>query len=630
MGKSRPAPRGSRNASRQVRMTPPARSRMALVGHPRRRARTGLLIFALVIALFSWQLLRVQWFNAEDVRAKARSQRVSSEPIPAPRGMITAENGKVLARSVQRVDVTGDPVAIAEYVKGNPKADQPGQKSTIKVGIPGAAKDIAAILGGDPKEFEKRLDDGRRRNSHFLYVAKDISPAQWSQLRALGIPGVFSSEQQKREYPQGTAFAPLLGWVNQAGQAGGGIEQMLDTDLAGKNGVHQVERARDGQQIATGDNLDIKPVSGRNVQLTIDSDLQWFAMNEIAAQVRKTKADSGEVVIANTAGDILAAASYPSFDNNNMATADGKNLQSRAFNDTFEPGSTQKILTIGGLLEQKKLTPTSHVTVPPTLKRAGRAFKDSHPHGVEPLTLAGVIAQSSNIGTVLAGEKMSKQDLYGYIKKAGLGQRTGIGFPGEAAGYVPPLSRWKGDVWYTLMFGQGLSSSPMQQIGLFQAVANGGMRTPLRLIKQVQDVDGNMKTPEETRKPTRLFSDETSKQLIQMMKGVVTKEGSAPQAAVPGYDVAGKTSTAERYDSAKGRYDGVTAGFVGMAPANDPKLIVLVSIQRPKTSAYGGEVAAPTFSKIMGYALQHEKIPPSKSKKLPYPLKYRDEESTNK
>lgn len=603
---------------------------MALVGHPRRRARTGLLIFTLLTALFAWQLVRIQWIESEDVAAQALRQRLTKTTVPAARGTITSENGKVLARSVQRLDVTGDPVAAAEYRKKNPKYGQPGEKKYVTVGIKGAAEDIAKILSGDPAEIMKKFEEAKKRDSRFLYVAKDISPAQWSQINALGIPGIFSEQRQKREYAQGTDMAPILGWVNQAGQPGGGIEQMLNTDLAGKDGIHQIERARNGQQIATGDNLDIKPVPGRDVQLTIDSDLQWYAQNELAERVKSTKAKSGEVVIANTAGDILAAASYPSFDNNNMSTASSKNLQSRAFNDTFEPGSTQKILTIGALLDKGIVNPTTHVEVPSTLKRAGRPFKDSHPHGTEYLTLAGVVAQSSNMGTVLVGEKMPKKDLYSYMMKAGLGQRTGIGFPGEASGYVPKLENWKGDTWYTLMFGQGLSSSPMQQISLFQAVANGGMRTPLRLIKGVQDVDGTMKKPNDTRTPNRLFSKKASDELIEMMKGVVAKDGSAEKAAVPGYDVAGKTSTAERYDSEKGRYDGVTAGFVGMAPANNPKLIVLVSIDRPQTGTYGGEVAAPTFSKIMGYALAHEKIPPNKSKKLTYPIKYRNEESTQK
>lgn len=603
---------------------------MALVGHPRRRARTGLLIFTLLTALFAWQLVRIQWIESEDVAAQALRQRLTKTTVPAARGTITSENGKVLARSVQRLDVTGDPVAAAEYRKKNPKYGQPGEKKYVTVGIKGAAEDIAKILSGDPAEIMKKFEEAKKRDSRFLYVAKDISPAQWSQINALGIPGIFSEQRQKREYAQGTDMAPILGWVNQAGQPGGGIEQMLNTDLAGKDGIHQIERARNGQQIATGDNLDIKPVPGRDVQLTIDSDLQWYAQNELADRVKSTKAKSGEVVIANTDGDILAAASYPSFDNNNMSTASSKNLQSRAFNDTFEPGSTQKILTIGALLDKGIVNPTTHVEVPSTLKRAGRPFKDSHPHGTEYLTLAGVVAQSSNMGTVLVGEKMPKKDLYSYMMKAGLGQRTGIGFPGEASGYVPKLENWKGDTWYTLMFGQGLSSSPMQQISLFQAVANGGMRTPLRLIKGVQDVDGTMKKPNDTRTPNRLFSKKASDELIEMMKGVVAKDGSAEKAAVPGYDVAGKTSTAERYDSEKGRYDGVTAGFVGMAPANNPKLIVLVSIDRPQTGTYGGEVAAPTFSKIMGYALAHEKIPPNKSKKLTYPIKYRNEESTQK
>lgn len=288
------------------------------------------------------------------------------------------------------------------------------------------------------------------------------------------------------------------------------------------------------------------------------------------------------------------------------------------------------MVTAGAVLEEGIMTPKSHVEVPPSLKRAGRPFHDSHPHPTEYLTLAGVIAQSSNIGTILAGEKLPKEKLYTYMKKFGLGEATGIGFPGESTGIVPKVSTWKGDTWYTIMFGQGLASSAVQQVGLFQAIANGGVREPLKLVSEVQGGDGAMQPYTDDRKSTRVFSAKTSKELVGMMQGVVTKDGSAPKAAVPGYDVAGKTSTAERYDSVKGGYDGVTAGFIGMAPAKDPQLIVSVTLQRPQAGTFGGDLAAPVFSKVMAEALRQRKIPPNKSDKLPFPIKYRSEESTSK
>ncbi|QNK52378.1 penicillin-binding protein 2 [Dermacoccus sp. PAMC28757] len=605
-----------------MRMSRPAEARLRAVGHPRRRTRTMLAVFAIILSLFTWQLVKVQWIQADEIAQKATNNRLTTSKVPAARGEITDSAGTVLARSVERRDVAGDPVAAKSFrersTNGKPK------------GIEGVSQELARILGGDAAEIRATFERADARGSRFVYLAKDISPAQWSQIRALDLPGITSEQVQKREYPQGTALAPLLGSVNAQDVPSGGIEQMLNTTLQGKAGLYQVERARNGSEIATGENLDRKPVAGRGAKLTIDSDLQWFAQNELAGQVKSSKAVSGEIVVADKAGNILVAASYPSFDNNDMSTATSENLQNRAFTDTFEPGSTQKMVTAGAVLEEGIMTPKSHVEVPPSLKRAGRPFHDSHPHPTEYLTLAGVIAQSSNIGTILAGEKLPKEKLYTYMKKFGLGEATGIGFPGESTGIVPKVSTWKGDTWYTIMFGQGLASSAVQQVGLFQAIANGGVREPLKLVSEVQGGDGAMQPYTDDRKATRVFSAKTSKELVGMMQGVVTKDGSAPKAAVPGYDVAGKTSTAERYDSVKGGYDGVTAGFIGMAPAKDPQLIVSVTLQRPQAGTFGGDLAAPVFSKVMAEALRQRKIPPNKSDKLPFPIKYRSEESTSK
>lgn len=603
-------------------MSKPATDRLAGVGHPRRRSRGVLLVFALVLSLFAGRLVYLQAIDAGRLSHKALSKRLSRVTIEAPRGEIRDRNGKVLARSVERRDITVDPVAALEFRK-NAKTSEPK-------GIAGEAKELARVLGGDEADIERRMTAAAKRKSRFLYVQKGATPAQWSQLKALELPGVYSTMTQHREYTSGTALSPLLGWVNQAGEAGGGIEQMFDKSLQGTPGVHQIERARDGSEIATGDNLDQDPVAGRDVQLTIDSDLQWYATNELVAQVKATEAESGEVVISDKAGHLLAAVSYPTFDNNDISSATSESLQNRAFTSAYEPGSTQKMVTAGALLQEGIANPLSRYTVPSSLERAGRSFKDAEEHGTEYLTLAGIIAKSSNMGTILAGEKMPKDTLYAYMKKFGLGMPTGIRFPGESAGYVPGVSSWTGDTWYTIMFGQGMSSTPVQQVGEFQTIANGGVRNPLSLVQQVEDSNGSMAQAADDRKPSQVFSADVSKQLIGMMEGVVSKNGSAPKAAVPGYAVAGKTSTAQIYDSKLKRYDGVSAGFVGMAPANDPQYIVSVNIQHPKKGTFGGDVAAPVFSKIMTHVLENRKIPPSKSTTLPYPIEYRTEESTSK
>lgn len=606
-----------------VRLAVPARNKLAVVGHPRRRARYFFLALLAIMSIFVGQLFRVQWFDAAKVQREALNSRLATTDLPAPRGDIVDSNGTVVARSIERMNVTGDPVAASAYL-GSTKPNFPQ-------GIPGVAAALTSVLGGDADEITKAFATASKRHSRFVYLAKDISPSQWGQIRALGLPGIGSEEYQRREYPQGTAMAPLIGWVNAAGVPGGGLEQMLNKDLKGTDGLHRRELAQNGSEIATGDNLDQEPVAGRDVQLTINNDLQWYAQNQLAQRVTEAKGKSGSIVISDRSGHILAAASYPSFDNNDLSTATATSLQDHAFTDTFEPGSTQKALTIGAVVDQGLMKPTDHVEVPSTLQRAGRPFKDAETHGTEFLTLAGVIARSSNMGTILAGERLPKQTLYDYMMKFGLGQPTGIGFPGESVGIVPKVDTWTGDRWYTLMFGQGLATTPMQQIGIFQTIANGGMRTPLTLVKGVQNADGTMVAASDTRASQRVFKETTAKQLIGMMEGVVSKDGSAPKAAVPGYDVAGKTATAQYYDSAHHRYDGVTAGFIGMAPAADPQIIVSVSIQQPSQGTFGGDVAAPAFAKVMSYALEQQKIPPNKAGKLPFPITYtNNKESSTK
>lgn len=566
-----------------------------------------------VFSLFAVQLVRIQGVDSSSVSAAALGGRLQRVSVPAQRGEITDTKGVVLADSVDRRNVTGDSTAIAQYSKriGGKKVD---------VGIPVAAKDMAPLLGAKESELRQTLEKAFSKRSQFVYLAKDVSPQQWRAVQDLGIPGVFAEPTIRREYPQGTSVAPLVGWVNKDGKPGGGIEQLRQKDLVGQPGTHVYERARDGTAIATGDTSDTPAVTGKDVQLTIDNDLQWFAQNALAQRVKETKALSGDVVITSVkTGEVLAAASYPSFDPNNMASAPGY-LQLRPFDEVYEPGSTSKVITLAAVLDKGYATPTTSVVVPPTLRRAGRPFRDSHPHGTEHMTLAGVLATSSNIGTVLAGEKVPTTTVYDYMRKFGLGQQTGVGFPGESRGILAKPQDWRGDKRYTVLFGQGLSSTAIQQASVFQAIANGGVRMPVSVIKGVGDGKGGFTKPEDDRKPVQAIKPETASQLTRMMQSVVGEDGTAVEANVPGYTVAGKTSTAERYDSALKRYNGTTASFIGFAPAQNPDIVVAVTIQKPASGTYGGVVAGPTFAKIMSFALQQRKVPPSGNTPAPYPL----------
>lgn len=584
-------------------------------GHPRRRARFLIIGIAFIVSLFAAQLVKIQGLESSGVSAEALDSRAQKNTIPAHRGQILDSKGAVLANSIDRRNVTGDSLAISQYEK-----EVDGERT--RVGLKGAAEDMAPLLGLQASDLLAKLKKAYAKKSQFLYLAKDIAPTQWRSIENLAIPGVFSEQTVRREYPQGTSTAPLVGWVNRDGKPGGGIEQMLNPDLDGKPGVHVFERARDGSPIATGEGKDIKAVSGRSVKLTVDNDLQWYAQNVLAKRVKDTKGLSGTAVVMEAkSGKIRAAASYPSFDPNDLSSAEGSYLQMRPFTEVYEPGSTSKAVTMAAALDTGTVTAKTPVTVPNRIKRAGRPFKDSHTHGTEHLTTAGVLAQSSNIGTVLVGEKMSKQVVHNYLTDFGMGARTGVGFPGESRGIVADAKDWKGDQRYTVLFGQGVAGTAVQQASVFQTIANGGVHKPVQLIDGVSDESGGWTEPSDDRKARRVIKSSTASTLTGMMRSVTDHRlGTAKEAKVPGYTVAGKTSTAERYDPEKKKYDGTSASFIGYAPASDPKYVVAVTIQRPRKGTYGGPVAGPVFSKIMSYALQKNQVPPTEGGPGPYSL----------
>ncbi len=585
------------------------------IGNPGRRGRVVLVAVLFVFSLFVAQLFRIQGLDSATTSKEALDSRLAHVTLPAQRGSIVSADGAVLADTVARVNVTADATLTRNYTKTD-------DGNTTVLGLKGAARQIAGITGSDPDELLDRLRTASRKNSRFVYVVKDVTPQQWRKISALHIPGIISEPTSKRIYPQGTSVAPLLGWVGANGKGGGGLELMKNSVLDGKPGVRAYEHAPDGTMIASGKYKDVPAVDGKDLRLTLDNDLQWYAQNTIAATVKKFKALSGDVVVMDVKGNLKAVASYPSFDNNAMQNAPSY-LRSRPFDEVYEPGSTGKVVTMSALLQEKKANPLTHVVVPPTLTRAGTTFHDSEVHGTEHLTLAGVLGESSNIGTMLAGSKLSPKTVYSYMKKFGLDRTSGLGFPGESAGILPNYKTWSGTKRYTVLYGQGLSSTAIQQAQVFQTIANKGRHEPVTLVKGVRGADGSWQPPKDDRTSSRVVSPTVAEQVTRMMEGVVTKDGTAPKAAVPGYNVAGKTGTADRYDPKLHRYNGETASFIGFAPAENPKYIVAVTVQRPtRYSIYGGDVAGPAFRKIMSYALHQAHVPPSKGKPRVYPFTF--------
>lgn len=568
--------------------------------------RTLVLTTLFVFSLFAAQLVRIQGFDAASVSKAALKERLGSQTIPALRGEIIDSNGVVLASSEERLTISVDQTAVCTYKTGLPACEPARSEQAVK----DAATALSPALGVPVDTLIPQLTGTLR----YRIIAKDVSPLVWRKVNALQIPGVYNKSDDRiatRNYPQGTTSASLVGFVLNDGKAGGGLELMANKVLAGKNGHQEFERAAEGQAIPDGLNKLTPAVPGRAVQLTINSNIQWYAQNALAQEVTKTEALSGTVVVQEVrTGKLLAVASYPTFDPNNVGKATGS-LSNLAFTDVFEPGSTGKVITMSAALSEGTVTPMTPVVIPSKMHRSDRWFHDAEPHGVEYRTVAGALAQSSNMGTMLIGETVSAKVLESYMRRFGLGATSGTGFPGESPGLLASSADWNGSQRYTVMFGQGVSVTAIQATAVYQAIANGGLRIPPTLVQAVADDKGNL-VPAPEPKGTRAISPAVAGELSQMLEGVVSKDGTAPAAQIEGYRVAGKTGTANR--AVNGVYSGLTASFIGYAPADKPQIVVSVILQRPIRGSAGGVVAAPVFHDVMTYALQEMKIPPTGTK----------------
>jgi cell division protein FtsI (penicillin-binding protein 3) len=415
----------------------------------------------------------------------------------------------------------------------------------------------------------------------------------------------------------------VLGFVGSDGTGLSGLENSWDAKLSGKDGEITFESGAGGRQIPSGDTQTEESVPGVDVQLTIDRDIQFAAERAIAAKVRETAADSGTVVAMDPrTGEVLALATYPSFDPRDPTSAPEADRGNRAVTEIFEPGSTSKVMTMAAALDAGAVKPTTPIEVPPVLYRGGDDFNDHTPHGTLHLTASGVLAQSSNIGTILIAERLGDRALYSYLEAFGMGSTSGLDFPGESAGLLPDVNDWGPTNAATIAFGQGLSLNAVQATSVFATIANDGVRVEPSIVAGTTAPDGEF-TPAPAPARHRVVSPEAAQTLREMMEAVVSEEGTAPMAQIPGYRVAGKTGTAQRVDEACGCYRGYTASFIGFAPADKPAVVVSVTLQDPKNGHYGGLLGGPVFKRVTSFALQSMQVPPTSTKPPSLRLTYR-------
>ncbi|WP_329534549.1 peptidoglycan D,D-transpeptidase FtsI family protein [Streptomyces sp. NBC_01450] len=616
-GQRRPGP-GARPARRPGAPRPGAPQVLRL-GSPRPRLRMVSLALTLVMIAFVVRLLQVQAVDANAYVSKAEQNRYVGRTLAATRGGITDRNGVELATSVDAYDITADPTMFTR--EATKVTDAPEQAAAL----------LGPILGQDMDTVAKKL---RTKNTRYTLLAHRQTPQVWKQIKDLRttlavkaetdkstvnfLAGVLAVPASKRVYPNGDLAAGILGWVNADGKGGGGVEQVLNKELAGKDGKIRYAQSG-GRQVPTVGSTETPAVAGSDVELTINRDIQWAAQNAITEQVKASKADRGYVVVQDArSGEILAMANSPGFDPNDLTQANAAALGNAALQDAYEPGSTAKVMSMAAVLEENVATPATHVVVPNRLHRGDRLFQDDVDHATWNLTLNGVLAKSSNIGTILATGQLGKtqeeanQVLYSYLRKFGIGSYTGLGFPGETKGILAPADKWSTSQQYTIPFGQGMSINAMQAASVYSTIANGGVRVEPTLVRGTKGPDGRF-APAAQPKKTRVVSEKTAKTLAQMLESVVDDEqGTGAKARIPGYRVAGKTGTANRVDPATGKYHGYTSSFAGFAPADKPRITVYCAIQNAtKGSYFGGQICGPIYKQVMEFALKTLQIPPT-------------------
>jgi len=566
-------------------------------------------MMAVIMFSFGLRLVQVQALQANDYRARAVNEMEKVRTLQAPRGDITDINGVPFARSVAATSIVVDQTQILNPAK--------------------VAAFVAPILNLSVSEVQTALT-GKRKWS---MVAQNAKPATWLKLKSAidqyntkfpgmspdRIIGFFPERSYIREYPSGSLIASLIGFVNRDGVGATGLESSMNSTISGTEGKYSYANGYKAE--IPGSQSEIIPAeAGTSIRLTVDRDIQWVASKAIADAVKSSRALSGTVIVMDPkTGQILAHATAPTFDPNNTSKVSLVAMRNPSVLDVYEPGSTGKVMTLAAAIEEKKITPETVLTIPYALKRSVKTFHDHEPHPTQRLTTAGVLAVSSNTGSIKIGEMLSNDKLYDYLTKFGIGTKTGSGLPGESRGILPKVADWSGTTAPTVAFGQGYSVTAMQATSVFATIANDGVRVSPTVIAGTSDSSGNY-TPSATRESVRVISTETAAKMRLMMESVVSANGTAPSAAIPGYRVAGKTGTAQRIDDTCGCYRGYTASFIGFAPADKPAYVISVTIQDPKGMHWGGYLGGPVFKKVMSFVLQSKGIAPTGTKVIPIAL----------
>ena len=551
-----------------------------------RRAVLVLTMLAMAATLVS-RTFDLQFREDERILAWARDHRLQESAVMGVRGDILDRSGEPLATSVEWSAVYADPSLV-----GDPFA---------------VASELAPVLGAEVQPLAQKMSVPGR----FVYLQRQVSPEQAAAVREMGLAGVGTVPELHREYPLGEFAVEIVGSVSTDHQGISGIELLHDDVLAARDGSELREMYPGGRSVPGGVSESVHAIDGAHLRLTVDGLLQFEAARILATQVRETDAAGGVIILARPAtGEILAMSTATRDESGEVVTG----AENKAITWAFEPGSAIKGLTFSAVLDAGLASPATTRAVPDRLVVHDSQFSDYSPHPVLDYSVRDIVVESSNIGTILWGQRLGAAELDNYLRRFGLGARSGLGLYGESAGLLPSVADWSGTSLATIAIGQGVSLTPLQLLQAFNTIANDGVYVPARIVADVTAPDGSVTSPAPVIEPRRVVSATAAAHMRRILGEVVTS-GTGRQAAVGGYEVAGKTGTARKphpsggYEDEAGNYRYV-ATFVGFLPASDPELSLIVVVDEPTTTIYGGSAAAPAFAELAQIAVRRLKLPP--------------------
>jgi cell division protein FtsI/penicillin-binding protein 2 len=551
--------------------------------------RIRLLGAALVFAL-AGALARAGWIQvvrAGSLAKLADAQQTQTIIVAAPRGTIVDRNNVELATNNKVITISVDPKLVTSPAREAQRAAQ-----------------VLGLDGQGETELLKKLAD---RASRFAYVARQVPAAKARRLKRLNLAGFYFTRESKRIYPQGSLAAQTIGFAGVDNRGLTGLELQYDHSLTGRDGKQTEVRDPAGRVIDVQSTTYEK--SGADLALTIDNTIQLYVQQVLAQTLKTWQARSASALVLDAhTGDVLAMATAPAYNANSVPETSAQLQRNRTVTDTYEPGSTFKLVTVAGALSEGRVTPQTEFILPYSIRVADKTIHDSHPRGTERLTVSQILTLSSNVGAIRISQQLGTKELARWIKRFGFGETTGIDFPTESPGIVKPLDEWYGSAVGTIPIGQGIAVTPIQLAAAYAAIANRGVWVQPHLVTRV----GSKSVAAAKRR--RVVTPAVAEQLMTMLRNVVD-EGTGTAAEIPGYSVAGKTGTAAKPDLRNGGYSTYkyVASFVGIVPASNPHVVILVTVDEPRGSIWGGVVAAPAFREIALDCLRYLEVAPDKT-----------------